>query len=202
MRSEELLALSAAHGVDFLQAARVGTAPAKRDVTIRRHGTLTSTVLLEPRVNRARGGETRSSQRPEWTTAEIGQAAQGVPDILFHAALFAFAGDRGSYWKLHAALYREALALQAERGWPAEVCDIHDIGRPYLKHLAKLVLDEDASPQVFRTAPHLYAIVVGVSDHIWDKSIAERFHALRYVWIGWLGHAAAIMQPRLTHDDS
>jgi hypothetical protein len=50
------------------------------------------------------------------------------------------------------------------------VLDFHSLQRPYLQHLAKLVLDEDASPQLFRTAPQLYAIYLGVSEKVWEKS--------------------------------
>jgi hypothetical protein len=81
------------------------------------------------------------------------------------------------------------------------VTDFHSLQRPYLQHLAKLVLDEDSVPQIFRTAPQLYSIYLGVSEKVWDKSLAERFGALQLVWLDWLGHAAAIMQPRLGSED-
>ena len=64
--------------------------------------------------------------------------------IQFQAALFAFAGSRDNFWKLHRALCAEVMGLRALHEWPSEVIDIHGIDRPYLKHLAKLVLDEDA----------------------------------------------------------
>jgi hypothetical protein len=58
----------------------------------------------------------RSSQRrsacTSWTTQEIARACVGVPDIEFRAALFAFAGDRGSYWELQRALFQDALDLR------------------------------------------------------------------------------------------
>jgi hypothetical protein len=117
------------------------------------------------------------------------------------AACYSFAGERGNFWKLHSALFREAQALRERNNWPAEVPDFHSIQRPYLQHLAKLVLDEDASPQLFQTAPQLYAIYLGLSEKVWEKSVAERYGALQLVWLDWLGHAASIMQPRLAGED-
>lgn len=198
MQAEQLVALAAAHGVDLQKAARQGTAP--RDVISHKVNGHTVRVLIEPPTSRARGTESRMTARPTWTTAEIAQACVGVPDIEFRAALFAFAGDRGCYWKLVEALFLEALALQARHHWPHEVKDIHGIERPYLKHLAKLTLDEDSSPQLFRTAPQLYSIYLHVSEKTWDREVAERFNSLRFEWLRWIGSAAASIQARLRDD--
>jgi len=189
MQAEQLIALAGAHGVDFGRAARMAAPRGK------------AKNLLAPRKNRANGKATRPSVRPEWTVAELGQAAAGVPELPFMAACYSFAGERGNLWKLHSALFREAQALRERNNWPVEVTDFHSIQRPYLAHLAKLVLDEDASPQVFRTAPQLYAIYLGVSEKVWVKSVAERYGALQLVWLDWLGHAASIMQPRLAVEE-
>jgi hypothetical protein len=81
------------------------------------------------------------------------------------------------------------------------VIDFHSLQRPYLQHLAKLVLDEDAAPQLFRTAPQLYSIYLGISEKVWEKSIAARYGAVQLVWLGWLGTAAAIIQPRLAGEE-
>ena len=189
MRAEQLISLAGAHGVDFGRAARMAPPRGK------------ATNGLAPRKNGANGKATRSSARPEWTVAEMGQAAAGVPAIPFMAACYSFAGERGNYWRLHAALFREAQILRERNNWPVEVTDFHSIQRPYLAHLAKLVLDEDASPQLFRTAPQLYAIYLGISEKVWEKSIAQRYGALQLVWLDWLGHAASIMQPRLAGEE-
>jgi hypothetical protein len=37
------------------------------------------------------------------------------------AACFAFAGDRGDYWRLHAALFEEALQLRRRYKWRVQV---------------------------------------------------------------------------------
>lgn len=89
---------------------------------------------------------------------------------------------------------------ETARSGPLDVTALHGIDRPYLKYLAKVVLDEDAHPQTFRTAPQLYAIYCGVTEEVWEDSLTERFGALQYVWLTWLWRAAAIMQPRLARD--
>lgn len=198
MFAEQLVALAAAHGVDLEKAARQGTAA--RDVISRKSNGHTVRVLVEPPTSRARGTESRTTPRPAWTAAEIAQACAGVPEIEFKSALFAFAGDRGCYWQLIEALFLEALALRDRHGWPPVVKDLHNIERPYLKHLAKLTLDEDAMPQLFATAPQLYWIYLHIDEKVWEKAVAERFGAIKLVWLQWLGSAAAQIQARLRED--
>jgi hypothetical protein len=157
-------------------------------------------VLIEPPKSRARGTETRSAARPSWTVSEIAQACAGLGDIEFRAALFAYAGDRSYYWPLWDALHAAALELRERHEWPPLILDIHEIEVPYLRHLSKLVLEEDANPQIFCTAPHLYPIFLNVTESVWKKILAERFGALQLVWLEWLGSAAARIQARLRGD--
>jgi hypothetical protein len=68
----------------------------------------------------------------------------------------------------------------------------HQIERPYLKHLAKLVLDEDVSPQQFNTAPELFATYLGISEKTWHYRVRERFGApVPPVPLGSLTHKPA-----------
>jgi hypothetical protein len=97
------------------------------------------------------------------------------------AIIYSFAGERGNFWQFHSALFREAEALRERNRWPTEVTDYHSLPPPYLQRLAKLVLDEDATPQLFRTAPQLYAIYLGVSEKVEERSVAERYGALQLV---------------------
>ena len=201
MRSEDLYALAAAHGIDLVQAARVAASSARRDVEIRHRLGVASTKLLEPRANRARGAETATTVRPEWTIAELGQAAAGVPKIPFMAACYAFAGDRSCLWRLYDALLSEAQKISAQQRWPAELVDLYGIQSPYLKRLCKLVLDEDATPSSFQTVPQLYAIYMCVSEKTWKNPLSNQFDELKFVWQDWLNIAARTMQPRLASED-
>jgi hypothetical protein len=39
-----------------------------------------------------------------------------------------------------------------------------------------------------------------MSEQIWDKVLAERFNAVKFVWLQWPGSAAASIQERLRDD--
>lgn len=204
MQAEDLLSLAAAHGIDLMRVARStnSTNPeimrAARDVKMKRFGGgRTAPVLVEPPVSRARGKETQTSVRPEWTIAEIGQAAHGLPDQHFRAALFAFAGDRTYYRWLRSELFQQAILLREQYEWPWRVDDIHEEKSEYLAHLAKLVLDQDATPNLFLVCPELYAIYLRIPQKTWDKTVSLRFLALQLVWQDWYTEAARTIQPRL-----
>lgn len=56
-------------------------------------------------------------------------------------------------FQLQRALYADTLVFQARHSWPSGVSDIHGLSRPYLKHLSKLLVDEDFSPTSFAVCP-------------------------------------------------
>ena len=113
MKAEELISLASAHGVDLLQAAGSGNnAKPKRD-TVKKCGSIR--LVENTSISRAVGKETFVFDRPQWTVAEIGQAAAGVPDVCFRAACYAFAGSRSQFWPLHAALHTHAQILAAQK---------------------------------------------------------------------------------------
>jgi hypothetical protein len=188
--------------VDLISAARVATKPPKNNGTLTKfQNGVKTTVLIPPPMNRVRGKSSHTMVRPTWTLAELGQASQGVPQVPFMAACFAYAGDRSNYWKLHGALLDRARLMRDARKWPMEVIDHHSIKRPYLEHLAKLVLDVDACPSMFNACPQLYAIYMGVTERIWERDLQEHLRDLQEVWTGWLHTAARIIQPRLRDGD-
>lgn len=200
MNSELLISLASAHGVDLLQAAKMGSnAKPKRDVITKRG----ARVLIPPAENRARGGETNTMLRPNWTIAEIGQAAQDVPEVQFRAALFAFAGAREHLWFLHRSLLERARMFERIYRWAPWVRDFHGLKREYLQHLCKLVLDEDSNPNYFRAAPGLFAIYMTVHENVWDKQLEPCYSELKWAWGDWLGEAARKIQSKLSeHEDA
>jgi hypothetical protein len=199
MRAEVLLSMAAAQGIDLraMSGQKSGRFTPRKDTKTHMHRGVKCTVLQEVVTNKAKGTGERSTLRPQWTTAEIGMAAMGVPKIEFMAALFAFAGDHSQYWDIHAALVKEAERLSAERHWPVEVIDVYGIGRPYLKHLALLVLFQDAYPTLFEVCPEISGIYLGVKEKTWSKHMVSRYLELQSIWLGWLSNAARTMQPRL-----
>lgn len=200
MRAEELISLAAAHGIDLVRAAKMGSnVKPKRDV-ITKNG---ARVLIPPAESRARGAETRTLDRPSWTLQEIGMAAVGIERHHFLAATFAFSGDRSNFWELHRSLVAQGRMYMMIYRWAAEVTDHHGIRKPYLAHIAKLVLDVDATPHLFNVCPQLFEIYLGVTEKVWEKQLQPKYEDLRHVFADWLGIAARQIQSKLSeHEDA
>jgi hypothetical protein len=50
---------------------------------------------------------------------------------------------------------------------------------------------------LFNTAPILYAIYAGVDELTWNRSVFERFDQVKRRYLGWIGEAMSVIQPRL-----
>lgn len=205
MKAEDLVALAAAHGIDLAQAARLtGVSPAPAIATVRIRGRTGRyhDVIAPPTGHEARGSSSPSYERSAYTIAELGQAAQGVPQVQFWAACYAYAGDRSVYWRLWQALNFAVAQLAARNSWPAQVRG--ERGREahfYFASLAELVLDEDAHQHIFISAPTLYATYMSVDPDVWDRQLFERFATLKHRYQGWVDQAMRIIQPRLENEE-
>lgn len=200
IRAEFLVSLGAAHGIDLERAAKLASKdkPKADVVPGKRKG---SRVLIPPTENRVHGTETRTMLRPQWTVAEIGQAAVNLPEEPFRAALYAFAGAHEHLWYLHRALMGRGRMFALMNGWPLIIRDFHGIKGPYLAHLARLVLDEDVFPVYFRAAPALYGIYMRVTPEVWDSQLKQRYEELKWAWTDWLGYAARMIQSKLSEHE-
>ena len=203
VKAEELIVLATAHGIDLMQAAGATERQRRPQQKQRRVPGLGVVRVLEPPPEqRAHGVASRTTTRPEWSLAELGQAAHGVPPVPFMAACYAFAGDRSVYWKLWEALLFEAGRLKRANAWPHAIRGSDGRPRFYLSEIAALVLDEDANPHFFLRAPKLYAIYLGIDDQAWTPILFERFDAVKMRYLSWLETARRIIQPRLSeHED-
>lgn len=199
LKSELLVAMAAAGGVDLQQAAKLAaTEPPARDTVPGNYG---ARILTPPKRNRVAGRETRGMLRPQWTIQEVGQAAQGLPECEFRAALFAFAGAHEHMVYLRRELLGQGRMFSRIYHWPTVITDFHGIEIPYLEHLCQLVLDHDAHPAQFNTFPGLFAIFMRVSDRVWERQLYNRFRDLQGTWQDWLGHAARSIQARLSESE-
>lgn len=215
MRAEDLVALASARGIDLIQAARTSAKNRRVPKLVR----LTDQIVggrLRARegyimvadgdhtdlvANRARGRSTRSTKKPQYTLVELGMAAQGVPEIEFQAVCYAYAGSDAYLWRLHAELTKQGLRIQKRDRWPEFVKDIHGLQKKYVEHLAKLVLDEDRhgySSKFFAVGDLAYAVYLGVEEKTWLRELAPRLNELQFIWHGWLGNAARLMQKQLS----
>lgn len=200
MKSEVLISIAAASGVDLQQAAKMASnIRPKRDV-ITKHG---AKILVEnTSKGRVHGRETAAMQRPQWSIAEIGQASQEVPETPFRAAMYAFAGAReANLWYLHGELMGHVRMFRRIYRWPDSVTDFHGLKRNYCEHLCKLVLDEDANQGYFKAFPGLYAQYMTVTDAVWEKQLFGCYRELKHVWSDWLGEAARKIQSKLSEHE-
>jgi hypothetical protein len=185
--------------VDLVQASRTATRE-KREQDLRQAKRLGIAARApDPAAKSRKSGF--STEPRQYSIAELRQASQGVPEIAFMAACYAFAGDNSCLWRLHAALAAEAAGIAKRESWPGTVRDRHNIAVPYLEHLAKLVLDEDRyrySAQFPGVTDVVYTIYMGMSPRTWRRELAGRFIKVQSVWHEWLCTAGAIMQPRLS----
>lgn len=209
MKAEDLYARASAQGVDLGKRGRI-TAKERRVARerVKKRLGLTSVQLIDPDSDDAPRGLRSSAlgksstliASREWTIAELGQAAQGVPEIAFAAACFAYAGAHKYLWRLHGALLHEAMLMQRREEWPEKVIDVHGLKIYYLEQLCMLVLDDDRHGYLRNWAniiDQVYAIYMCVPDRVWKRDLGWRFQKLQFVWHDWLGTAGSIMQPRL-----
>lgn len=201
MRAEELIALAAAHGIDLKHVAGAssnihGLARRRRrgrDELKRSQG--------RPLTDSARGSDDAGGAAPDWTIAELGQAAAGLDELPWLAACYSFAGAQTAYWPLCRALAIQAVELRVRYSWPAQITDISGQPRFYCEELAHLVLDEDANKPLFTAAPQLYCLYMRVSEQVWERSLLERFTTLQYVYQKWLSQARSYLQHRIMEDE-
>lgn len=206
MKAAELITLAGAHGIDLTQAARHTTARPKSHLSALIERLQRSQI---PRDVQARGRQTHVVRRAQWSLAELGQAAEGVPLIPWLAACYRYARDYSCYWALWNQLAIDALELRLKRGWPARVraagkdpATQKPTGeqRFYLLDLASLVLDEETNGHVFQAAPVLYAHYMGVEPEVWEEGLSERFGVVKQRFSAWVQTAESIINPRLMDD--
>lgn len=158
-------------------------------------------VLSVPDKNRAQGRGSRTMVKPQWTIAEIGQAAHSLPETEFRAALFAFAGLQDHRWFLHEELMGQARMFMRIYHWPDRCKDFHGLNREYVDLLCMLVLDEDAHPAYFKAVPGLFAFYLSVSERVWENQLEGRYLEMRHTWLDWTGHAARVIQAQLSEEE-
>jgi hypothetical protein len=187
-----LVQLAAAKGIDLKGVA--GRSSDTRGIARERRRTRDEREQgIEVVPQTVRGRESRGMRRPDWSAAELGQAAKGLGIVPWSAALYSYAGSKSGYLVLLSELRSEAIRLSRRERWPLHVPD--ERGRPifYCEQLAQLVLDEDALKHLFAAAPQLYAIYMGVPAGTWEKHVAGPFRSLRAIYDQWLGRARGVI---------
>lgn len=203
MNLEDLIVLAGAKGIDLKQIAGAvapayGPSVRKRRLTKDERKQANGRPVLES----VRGHQTRVARRPAWSSAELGQAAGGVPRLPWLAVQFSWAGDRSSetYWELYEGLRAEAEMFRRDFSWPYQIVGADGLPRFYLEALVQLVLDEDQHQHVFAAVPDskLYAAYLHVEPHVWRGKLFERFDRVKCVYLSWIETARAMIQRKLS----
>jgi hypothetical protein len=218
MRADELVVLASAHGIDLTHVAGAASntrgAASKRSLTREERRKRMEEHLgleIEPSV---RGNGSRTYRRPQWSLAEIGQAAEGVPELPWLAACYSWGGDSSCYWTLWWGLSYQAQRLGRREGWQPRVMGraprdpktgkpiVGAKGEPrfYLLELAQMVLDEDAHKWAFAAWPGLHAAYLQVEDATWARILAPRYEMLQGKYESWLATAKTLIQRKLAEE--
>lgn len=185
MKPDALVALSAPGSIDLVSAAKAQTERGRKRTglnPVKGH----STIVAAPR---------------QWSVAELGQAAKGVPEIQFMAACYTFAGAHGHFARLLDALLKEAFRLRRQMNWPVRVSGTDGQPRGYIPEMCELVLFEEGRPALFVASPGLYATHLHITQELWDGKVEERYTHIKQVYSLWLSDAWRVMAPRLAEWD-
>lgn len=150
-------------------------------------------------VPSARGAGSRVYRRPQWSLAELGQAAKDVPAVPWLAAQYSFAQDVSAYEALWNVLALRAHEISRREAWSPRVRDT--AGKPQFYHgtLAALVLDAEMHRPIFLAGGSaLFAIYLNVPTDTWEQVLFGRYISLQVVYERWLGTALRKIQRALS----
>lgn len=124
LNAEALIALAGAHGIDLVHVA--GSAIRTEGIASQRPRTQLERKLgIEVRETAA-GRETRNYRRPNWSLAELVQAAAagGVHGVQSWALRYSVAGDGSCLDELHSALASQAHRIAKRESWPPQMMSL------------------------------------------------------------------------------
>lgn len=112
---------------------------------------------------------------PEWTAADLGVAASGLPYFKFRIALFTLAGDDNSRGSVRTYLLEKLLEAQERLQWKRRVERIDGFRSRFAEELVGLYLDEERRPSVFQAAPNLRSTIMRVEPETWRRDLSHQY---------------------------
>lgn len=196
MKAEELICLATARGVNL---SRVGGAASEMHGVARERERTPEERKLGKAVDlTARGRDSRSYRRADWSLAELGQAAGGrVGGAAWLAVRYSIAGDSSCAAELWSRLASEATSIGRRDHWAPKVLGLDGKMKFFREELAQLVLDDDAHRQYFVAAPALYPAYMEVGERTWNRDLEDYFVTLKDKLTSWIRMGCAAMQPAL-----
>lgn len=137
--------------------------------------------------------------RPQWTLSEVGMACSGLPQHVFDAASYAYAGDDSVRGRLSLWLLEWALAEREHRQWPRRVVTLQG-PRQFMRDLCDLWLCEVRAPWRFKASahrPNIRRIVMDVSEPVWSTRLSPIYTAIGSEFCNWIGTAESMMENNL-----
>lgn len=139
-----------------------------------------------------------SGGRPQWTIREVGLACSGMPQHVFDAALYLYAGEDGVRHRLALWLLEWTLKEREQRKWPRTVVTLAG-PRKYARDLCDLYLCEVRSPWRFKQSPNrpnVRRVVMDVSEGVWSSRLAPVYEAIHGEFSQWICEADVIIGRR------
>lgn len=122
--------------------------------------------------------------RPEWTAQEAAMACNGLPEHVYEALAFTYAGDGSKLWALQRVLSEFGFEQCEAGGWRQEVCEI-------IPQLAELWLLEVQQPWRFARKenspnPDLRRVIIGVDKDSWRRHYSDAYETIGMEFTIWI----------------
>ena len=215
MKAEQLLVLASARGINLdLRRPRSDiplahrSTPRRRDVIAATEGNVGHPGI--PGVLSADGEQSTSSRAPDWTSADLGFAAVGMPDRPWRTLCWAIALEQPARAYLKWQLLEIAVAAKEHDRWPDRVkrttcamevapgvrCGLLRCQDHYVEDLCELAVIGIAEPHVLSSEAQR-ARVFGVAQNTWDRHFAVPYQQLASHLSSWFGGAIGYINSHL-----
>jgi hypothetical protein len=210
---ERLFSCASAHGIDLKQAAGesanlYGAGAPRRRQLMRRLAGLDDAqkVAQEVADNRehlpesVKGKQTRVSRPRLYSHAELGQALSGLPESPYHAAMYSFGLDEGSYDAVYRELRLAMTEMDSRQKWPLKVQATGRRMIHYGDELCEVVLLADWCKPFFMRVPALYAIYLDIPEETWMGTLMRPYLDTLTRYDSWLRIARAFVERRIREE--
>src|SRR6185312_11401343 len=211
---ERLFSAASAHGIDLKQAAGesanlYGAGAPRRRQLMRQLAGLDSPEEREKRErheNRERipesvkGKQSRVARPKLHSHAELGRALAGLPDSPYHAAMYSFGLDEGSYDAIYRELRLAMTEMDSREHWPLKVQATGRRMVHYGDELCEVVLLADWCKPFFLKLPALYAIYLDIPEATWASTLMRPYLETLSRYESWLSIARAFVERRIREE--
>lgn len=208
---ERLFSCASAHSIDLKQMAGESVnlygagAPRRRQLMRRLAGLqgeenreVRETIENRERLSESVKGKQSRVARPRmYSHAELGQALSGLTGGPYHAAMFSFGLDEGSFDDIYRELRAAMADMDRKEKWPIDAPMSGRRKAHYGDELCEVVLLADWCKPFFIRAPGLYAIYLGVTEETWSGALMRPYLGTLSHYERWLARARKFVDNRI-----